>query len=81
MRTLGSAYRHGLSHADIQHAIAHVVVIVPERDHLMMWLGPDRDGRYLEVGVVERDDEQVVIHAMPMRMRKFGQYLPKEQSR
>lgn len=36
---------------------------------MVMYIGPDRSGLLLEVGVVEWHDELAIVHAMPARPR------------
>lgn len=65
-----SALRHGLSEERIRHAIAlcHTPLVNPRSDSQMLFLGADQYGNPLEViGVIDRDDSLVVIHAMPLR--------------
>ena len=68
MEIYESAHRHGVSDADIEHAIDHALVVADEEDGKVLYLGPDRAGNLLEVVAIARDDEsEVVIHAMAMR--------------
>jgi len=74
-----SAHRHGWEAADILWALRHALssTVVETRAGTgvkgVLHLGPARDGRMLEVLVVEDDDgREQVIHAMAMRR----QYLP-----
>jgi hypothetical protein len=58
--------------ADIEHVVEHALYVGEdgEEPDLVLYLGPDRAGRLLEVVVVERDDgSEVAIHAMKMRAR------------
>ena len=61
-----SARRHGISDEDIRHAL-HNAMHVDDQGDIFIAVGGDRTGRLIEVGFVERDDEVVVIHAMPIR--------------
>jgi hypothetical protein len=59
-----SARRHGISDADIWHA----VVVAEQDDGKVLYLGPDRAGNLLEIIAVARvDGTEIVIHAMHMR--------------
>ena len=66
-----SAFKHGISAADIAHAIAHARLLSSLDDYppwRLLYLGPDRSGNFLEVVTIERDDGiELVIHAMRMR--------------
>ncbi|MGY6499314.1 MAG: hypothetical protein ACXIVQ_00235 [Acidimicrobiales bacterium] len=51
----------------MRHAIRHALA-VGESDDRVLYLGPDRAGRLLEVVSVARDDgTEIAIHAMAMR--------------
>jgi len=69
MNIVGSARRHGVADEDIEHAIAHALVVADEADtERVLYLGPDRAGDLLEIVSVRMDDEsEFVIHAMGMR--------------
>lgn len=68
MEIYGSAGKHGIDDADIGHAVDHAVAVGEQDDGKVLYLGPDRSGRLLEVVSVRRDDgTEVVIHAMVMR--------------
>lgn len=69
-----SARKHGTSDGDIRWAVENAIGILdvesdqPENVSAMMYVGPDRSGRWLEVLViVGDDDERVAIHAMRLR--------------
>jgi len=63
-----SARKHEVSDPDIEHAIAHAVVVAEQDDGKVLYLGPDPAGNLLEVVSVLRDDgSEIVIHAMRMR--------------
>lgn len=61
-----SARRHGINDEDIRHALRNARQI-EDHDDIFIAIGGDRSGRLLEIGFVERDDEVIVIHAMPAR--------------
>lgn len=71
MRILSSARKHGIADEDMLHAYRYRIRSV--EDEVTMYIGPSRDGRILEIGVVEDDDPRI-IHAMPAR-RKFTRRL------
>lgn len=64
-----SARKHGLSDDDIRHAIDNAIAAItrPEQPDFTMLIGPDVTARLLEVGVLETDDQDYVIHAMTAR--------------
>lgn len=70
-----SALKHGVSDADMAHAITHALYVgdVDDEDAppwRVLYLGPDRAGNLLEVVLLERDDgSELAIHAMKMRKR------------
>lgn len=75
MRIGGPARKHGVSDADIEHAVRNALRWVVMDEDLTMLIGPATDGALLEVGVLDVDgDDPVVIHAMALR-RKFYRFL------
>jgi hypothetical protein len=63
-----SARKHGVSDADIEHAISHAVVVAEDEEGKVLYLGPDRAGNLRELVAVQREgEEELVIHAMTMR--------------
>ena len=76
-----SARKHGVSDDDIEHAIFHALVAREDDEGKVLYLGPDRSGNLLEVVTVQRvDQNEVVIHAMPMR-RIYEGLLPEKGDR
>lgn len=65
---LPSARRHGIADADILHAYRHPIRIV-RLDDPEIFVGGDRTGRLLEIGVSVSDDGDTIIHAMPVRAK------------
>ena len=72
MEIADSARKHGITDADIWHAIRNTIRAVPQGDDRMFYIGVDRNSRLLEL-VVLIDDEPAVIHAMPLRRKYFDQ--------
>jgi hypothetical protein len=66
---LDSARKHGIQDEDILHAYRNPVRSILS-DELTMIIGGDQSGRLLEIGLVERDGEEFVCHAMNAR-KKF----------
>lgn len=52
---------------DAQHAWAFAVDAYTVAAGMMMYIGPDRAGVMLEVGVVEWHGDLAIVHAMPAR--------------
>ena len=73
-----SARKHGVSDADIEHAVSHAMSIDDQEDDLRLYLGPARDANLVEVTtVVHADRVEMAIHAMRMRP-KYRRFLPGE---
>jgi hypothetical protein len=70
-----SARRHGISDEDMLHAARHAFVEVPtgQPDRIFL-IGADTTGRFLEIVVVDPEDDPVIIHADVLRP-KFYRYL------
>jgi uncharacterized DUF497 family protein len=65
-----SARRHGIEDADIQHAWANAMRLIEydyEGEDRLLVIGPDRQGRMLELVAVPAD--QPAIHADRLRPR------------
>jgi hypothetical protein len=66
---VASAARHGVASEDALHAWAFAVDAYILSEEMVMYIGPDRAGNLLEVGVVEWHEELAIVHAMPARPR------------
>lgn len=66
-RIAGSARRHGVTDDDMLHAASHPIRVHTPDDQFVMLVGPARDARLLEVGVVVDVDPPVIVHAMDVR--------------
>lgn len=64
---LQSAARHGIAELDALHAWALAVDVYDLGEGLVMYIGPDRAGNLLEVGVVDWHHELAIVHAMRAR--------------
>lgn len=75
-----SARKHGISDDDIRHAINNAVAAItqPEQPEFSMLIGPAANAELLEVGVIETDDQDYVIHAMPARDKYLSMIDPDE---
>jgi len=63
----GSARKHGLGDDDILHAYSHPIIVEDLDDGLLMFVGPDRAGKLLEIGFLAAADGSVIVHAMEAR--------------
>jgi hypothetical protein len=78
-----SARKHGVTDDDIEHAIAHPLVVADLDDEnspaRTLVLGPNITGNLLEVIVLHFDDgRDMAIHAMAMRNR-YRAMLPRPE--
>ena len=66
-----SARKHGISDDEVRHALDHAIAAItrPEQPDFTMLIGPDAPARLLEIGVIETDDQDYVIHAMTARSK------------
>lgn len=75
MRIGGPARKHGVTDADIWHAVRNATRKVVMGDDLTMLIGPASNGTLPEIGVLDIDgDDPVVIHVMQLRP-KFYRFL------
>lgn len=70
----GSARKHGVAVGDMVHAARHPIAEVGQGDRILL-IGAGRDGRLLEVVMLDPDTDSVIVHAMALRP-KFYAYLP-----
>jgi hypothetical protein len=69
-RVNGSALKHGVSVADIEHVLRHPMRIIWREDGSRLYLGAGRNVELLEViTVFKADGSELVIHAMKMNAR------------
>lgn len=70
---LTSAHRHGVSDADMLHALRYAIRNVRQDDNMVMFIGPDQSGNALvEVGVVIWwGGELAIAHAMRPARTKY----------
>jgi hypothetical protein len=62
-----SARKHGVKDGDIEHAYDHPIHIYELDEGFTMFIGPNRAGLLIEVGVVQGDTGDVAVHAMRAR--------------
>ena len=71
MEILASARRHGITDDDIRHAVDHAIGAVTDDNEpgFVMLIGPDQAANLVEVGLVEADEIEFVVHAMAARAK------------
>ena len=77
MEIRGSARKHGITDAEIEHAWHHAMRLVEYEYHgqeRLLVIGPDQHGRLLELVAVPADEPTRIIHADRLRP-KFYDYL------
>ncbi len=77
MEILGSARKHGITDAEIEHAWHHAIRLVEYEyngQERLLVIGPDQHGRLLELVAVPADEPTRIIHADRLRP-KFYDYL------
>ena len=77
MEIRGSARKHGITDAEIEHAWHHAIRLVEYEyngQERLLVIGPDRHGRLLELVAVPADEPTRIIHADRLRP-KFYDYL------
>ncbi|MGI8680524.1 MAG: hypothetical protein ACR2LX_17950 [Jatrophihabitans sp.] len=71
-----SAFKHGVTIEDIEHAVRNALAMDDWDEDLRLYIGPARDGSLLEVvAIVSADRDNLAIHAMSMRA-KYQRLLP-----
>jgi len=66
-----SAHRHGVAEADMLHALRFAIAHVRQDDEMVMFVGPDRAGNPVEVGVVTWHGILAIVHAMRPAREKY----------
>ena len=77
MEIRGSARKHGITDAEIEHAWHHAIRLVEYEyngQERLLVIGPDQHGRLLEIVAVPADEPTRIIHADRLRP-KFYDYL------
>ncbi len=71
-----AASKHGISHERAAYVVEHCGLPFDgeDGDSVTMYLGDDWNGVPLEVGVVQRGGEVVVVHAMSLRPKFRAMY-------
>jgi len=66
------ARKHGVSVADVRHAVRNAMRWVEMDADLTMLIGAATNGALMEIGVLDIDgDDPVAIHAMPSRQKFY----------
>lgn len=69
-----SARKRGYADDDLLHVIANAIRVIVQSDGMTMYIGPDRAGRIMEVGTIQRGGREIVAHAMcPAREKYLGE--------
>lgn len=70
MEATASAHKHGVPIEDMQHALRHHLQAFPQDERgFRMFVGSSTTGELLEIGVVTRDDQALIVYAMPARIK------------
>ncbi len=64
-----SARKHGISDDDMTHAFHNPILVDELDDGFTIFVGGDRSGNLLEIGVIDSQDGPILVHAMPARSR------------
>jgi hypothetical protein len=64
-----SARKHRIPDDDMLHAFDHPILVDDLDDGLTMFVGADRAGNLLEIGVIDSVDGPIIIHAMAARVK------------
>jgi hypothetical protein len=74
---LPSAFKHELDAEDILHALRNHTVAFPGTHDVVMHLGTDRSGTWLEVGTIDEPTRVLIVHAMKARRSFLRTRLPR----
>lgn len=66
-----SAHRHRVAEEDMLHALRFAIAHVRQDDDMVMFIGPDRAGNLIEVGVVTWHGILAIVHAMSPARAKY----------
>ncbi len=56
----------------MMHALRNSIRTESLDEGFTMFVGPDRSGNLLEVGVIDGDSGPAIVHAMPARPKYLG---------
>jgi hypothetical protein len=63
---LATARKHGVSDNRMLHVYRNPIRVF-DLDDLVMLIGADQEGRFLEVGLATAEGVEFIVHAMPAR--------------
>jgi len=63
-----SARKHGIEDEDMLHAYRNPIRVF-DLGEVVMLIGADQNGRFLEIGVAQGEGVEFVVHAMPARSK------------
>ena len=66
-RILQSAYKHGNNQSDILHAYRNFIEVRTHPKDGLVYVGPAQNGNLLELGIVNIEQEWIIVHAMRLR--------------
>ncbi|MGW2095440.1 hypothetical protein [Promicromonospora sukumoe] len=78
---IDSARKRGYVDDDLLHVIANAIRVIVQSDGMTMYVGPDRAGRIMEVGTIERSGREIVAHAMRPARPKYLAEQPRRSRR
>jgi len=66
-RILQSAYKHDINQSDILHAYRNFIEVRTHAKDGLVYVGPAQNGNLLELGIVNIEQEWIIVHAMRLR--------------
>jgi len=72
MRIGEPARKYGVSEEDMRHAVRNALRRIDLDEDLTMLIGPATDGSLWEIGVLDLDGEDPVIHSMELSRKFYG---------
>lgn len=66
-----SARKHGVSDESIRHALRNYTDYTLQGDGMTMVIGPDYDGTPIEVGIITRNGQSAIAHAIRPARPKY----------
>jgi hypothetical protein len=66
-RILQSAYKHGINQSDMLHAYRNFIEVRTHAKDGLVYVGPAQNGNLLELGIVNIEQEWIIVHAMRLR--------------
>lgn len=78
---IDSARKRGYADEDLLRVIAKAIRVIVQSDGMTMYIGPDRAGRIMEVGTIQRNGREIVAHAMYPAREKYLAEKPRRRRR